>query len=132
MAGRLFLRAAALTAAACATGAAWPLDLAEAYRLASERDATIRASRANTEAGRERLPQARAQFLPSVGFSAARFRNDLDSTTPNLLGREVDSHDRYSSDNTTLVVRQPLFRKNLMAQYRSAEAVVADANASLE
>jgi outer membrane protein, protease secretion system len=132
MKGGHLLRSVALAAVACAAGPAGALDLAETYRLASERDATIRASRAATEAGRERLPQARAQFFPSLGFSAARFRNDLESTTPDVLGREINTHDRYTSDNNTLVLRQPLFRKNLTAQYRNAEAVVADANATLE
>ena len=131
-AGTDLLRVVALVSITCAAGSAWSLDLAEAYRLASERDATIRASRASTDAGRERLPQARAQFYPNIGFNASRFRNDLDSTTPDVLGREVDSHDRYTSDNNILTLRQPLYRKGLFAQYRGAQAVVADANASLE
>ncbi|AMO23842.1 TolC family outer membrane protein [Ramlibacter solisilvae] len=132
---RDLLRAVAVAAAtACAASAAWSIDLAEAYRLASERDATIRASRATSEAGRERLPQARASLLPSVSINSSRFKNDLDSKTPNPLvpGQEINNQDRYNSNNDTFVIRQPLFRKALTAQYRSAEAVAADANATLE
>ena len=73
-----FLRAIAAAAAlGCAAGSAWSLDLAEAYRLAYERDATVRASRAASEAGREKLPQARAQFMPNISASSSRSRNDL-------------------------------------------------------
>ena len=40
--------AAAVTAVACTALPAWSIDLAEAYRLAREQDASIRASRAVT------------------------------------------------------------------------------------
>ena len=128
-------RAFAATAVALAAAAAFPahaLDLTEAYRLALQNDATIRASRAAADAGRERLPQARAQFLPNISASASRGRNTLDTTAPDFLGRETTSHDRYSSSNEALTLRQPLYRKGIMAQYRQAKAVVADAEAVLE
>ena len=121
-------------AAAMAGGAlpAWSLDLAQAYRLALQNDATIRVSRAAAAAGREQLPQARAQFFPNISASMTRGKNDLDTTAPNLLGQIATRNDKYRSSNDTLSVRQPLFRKQLMAQYRRAEAAVADADAQLE
>ena len=62
-------------AAALMLGAApaWSLDLAEAYRLALDHDATIRGSRAAAAVGREQLPQARALLLPQVSAAASRF-----------------------------------------------------------
>ena len=48
---------AALAAGLAAS--AWGMDLRQAYEAALENDASIRASRAAAEAGRERLPQAR-------------------------------------------------------------------------
>jgi outer membrane protein/protease secretion system outer membrane protein len=113
-------------------GSAWSLDLAEAYRLAQERDATIRTSRAAADAGRERLPQARAQLLPNVSISSSRFKNNLDTTAPGFTGALSTTRERYESDNDTLTIRQPLYRKALWAQYNQAEASVADVNAQLE
>lgn len=130
-----FPRPLAMTAAALSVLAAFPasaLDLAEAYRLAQQHDATIRAARATADAGRERLPQARSQFFPNIAASASRGRNSLDTTAPDLLGRETTTHDRYSSSTEALTIRQPLYRKNIAAQYRQAKALVADAEAVLE
>jgi outer membrane protein/protease secretion system outer membrane protein len=125
------LKTALVLACASAAWPAWSLDLAEAYRLAYERDATIRRSRANADADREKLPQARAQLLPSIGLSSARGKNQLE-TTSELQGESRSDFTRYNSSNDTLQVRQPLFRKQLTAQYASAKAQVADANAQLE
>lgn len=131
--GHLFSATAAFSVAmACAAQPAWSLDLVEAYRLALEQDATIRAARAAAEAGRERLPQARAQYFPNISASVSRFRNDLDTTGPDALGRTTTTNDNYTSSNNTLTLRQPLFRKQLAAQYRQAEALVAGSNAQLE
>jgi protease secretion system outer membrane protein len=129
---RPLLRAAAAAAIACVAGSAWALDLAEAYRLAQERDATLRSSRATADAGRERLPQARAQLLPNVSISSSRFKNDLDTTAPGFTGALATTNERYRSDNDTLTIRQPLYRKALWAQLDQAQAVVADVNAQLE
>jgi protease secretion system outer membrane protein len=117
---------------AFAAASAWSVDLTEAYRLAFERDSTVRASRAASEAGREKLPQARAQFMPNISASSSRFRNDLNSTQPNFLGQTTSSESFYQSRNDTITLRQPIFRKALMANYRQAEALVAEANASQE
>ena len=126
------LRSIAAAALACAAASAWSLDLSEAYRLAYDRDATVRASRAASEAGREKLPQARAQFFPNISASASRFRNDLNSTQPNFLGQATTTESFYYSENETIQLRQPLYRKALTANYRQAEALVAAANASQE
>lgn len=111
---------------------AWSLDLSQAYQAALEQDATIRATRAATEARRERLPQARAQLLPNLSASASRYRNSLESTAPNFFGREVTTHTNYTSSREALTLRQPLFRKYQTADYRQAQAQVDDANALLE
>ncbi|RYG05729.1 MAG: channel protein TolC, partial [Burkholderiales bacterium] len=127
------LHALALAVAtALASVPAWSLDLAEAYRLALEQDSTIRAARAAADAGRERLPQARAQFFPHISASASRNRNDLDTTAPDALGRLATTNDKYTSSSEALTLRQPIFRKQLGAQYRQAQALVSDAEAQLE
>lgn len=110
----------------------WPLDLSQAYQEALEQDSTIRSVRAATDARRERLPQARSQLLPNLSVSASRYRNSLERTSPDFFGQLVTSDERYTSSSETLTLRQPLFRKLPMADYRQAQAQVNDANAILE
>ncbi len=128
---RLGARALAL-AAALACVPAWSLDLSQAYQAALEQDATLRAVRAATDAKRERLPQARAQLLPNLSLSATRNQNRLERTSPNFQGDAVTTQERYGSSSESLTLRQPLFRKSLMADYRQAKAQVDDANAILD
>jgi outer membrane protein, protease secretion system len=84
---------------------AWSLDLLESYQAAKQQDASILASRAATDAGRERLPQARSQFFPSLSANAGRTKNRLDNTTQNLLGVEQTTQTEYPSSNESLTLR---------------------------
>ena len=111
---------------------AWALDLSQAYQAALAQDATLRGTRAATEARGERIAQTRAQLLPNVSASASRNRNSLESTEPNFLGKAVTTDRNYNSSSAALTLRQPLFRKYQMADYRQAHAQVEDANAILE
>lgn len=108
------------------------LTLAQAYRAALEQDAVIRGARAGADAKRERLPQARAQLLPNVSATYSRTKNDLESTTPGLGGAPVESERKYISGSRALTIRQPLYRPYQMADYRQAQAQVAEANAMLD
>ncbi|WP_395316842.1 TolC family outer membrane protein [Variovorax sp. UC74_104] len=113
-------------------GPAWSLDLSQAYREALEQDSTIRSVRAATDARRERLPQARAQLLPSLSASDSRYRNWLERTSPDTSGQLVTANLRYTSSSEVLSLRQPIFRMYQMADYRQAQAQVDDAEATLE
>lgn len=115
----------------CCALAASAMDLLQAYTAAQINDATILAARATAVGERERLPQARAQLLPSLSASLSRNSNHLESTSPNFLGVEQTTNNSYPSNNRTLTLRQPLFRKQLAAQYRLAGAQVEDAEAVL-
>lgn len=124
-----------LLCACLAFGAAAPahaLDLAQAYQAALEQDPTIRAARAGADARRERLPQARSQLLPNLSFTASRYKNRLENTSPNFLGQATTTEQRYGSSNETISLRQPLLRMYQRADYRQAQAQVDDANATLE
>jgi protease secretion system outer membrane protein len=110
----------------------WSMDLKQAYEAAVANDANIRASRAGAAAGRESLPQAQAQRLPSVNFSASRNYNDLESKSQDFLGRPTRAENQYYSDNQVLSVRQPLYRPLLNAQVRQAQAQSDEADAALE
>lgn len=111
---------------------AWSLDLMQAYEAALEQDATIRAARATADAGRERLPQTRAQLLPNLSFSAGRNWNDLSRTQPNVLGVPTTTDDKYFSGNQSLTLRQPLYRKPQIVAYQQAQYAVDEVNANLE
>ena len=121
----------ALVCSAVATPA-WSLDLLEAYSAAMTEDASMRATRAATDARRERIPQARALLLPNLSANASRNRNSLESQTADFRGDPVTSNRSYGSSSEALTLRQPLFRKLLTADYRQAKAQVDDANAILE
>ena len=111
--------------------ASWSMDLLQAYEAAKINDASIRASRAAADAGREHLPQARSQLLPSLSANMGQNKNHLVSGVPNSLGQIQSSDTSYPSSNRTISLRQPLFRTYQMAQYRQAQAQVNDAEAAL-
>lgn len=106
-------------------------DLLQVFQAAQMQDATVRASRAAAQAVRERLPQARAHMLPAISASLSRNDNRLVSTTPSFFGTEQSTDSAYRSSNESLVVRQPLFRGGLMAQYDLAQAQVDESEANL-
>ena len=128
------------TALACALGSAaagaWAqesvMNLKQVYEAALEQDASIRASRATADSGRERLPQARAGLLPQVSASAGRNSNNLDTTAPNILGTPVTTNDQYFSDNRTVQLRQPLMNMQRWHQFQQAKSVVEEVEANLD
>lgn len=103
----------------------WALDLKEAFALAVLNDAKFRASQANAEVTREKLPQAKAQLLPAISFSASRNQNNLTREKP------TETQERYFSENQTLSLRQPLFRKPQWVAVAQARAEVEGAEAVL-
>ena len=133
---QLFVKTAlacALATAAVATWAQLPvMDLKQVYQAALEQDATIRASRATADSGRERLPQARAGLLPQVSASAGRNNNNLDTTAPNILGTPVTTNEKYLSDNKTLQLRQPVVNMQRWLQFQQAKSVVEEVEANLD
>jgi outer membrane protein/protease secretion system outer membrane protein len=108
------------------------MDFKQVYEAALAQDASIRASRASADAGREKLPQARAGLLPQISASASRNNNNLDSTSPNLLGNPVTTNDQYFSDSKTLQLRQPLVNMQRWLQFEQAKSMVAETEATLD
>ena len=125
--------AMAMTASAMTLSAqSSALDFKQVYQAALEQDATIRASRAAADSGRERLPQARAGLMPQVSASAGRNFNSLDTTSPNILGELGTINDRYFSDNKSLQLRQPLVNMQRWLQFEQAKSMVAETEATLD
>jgi len=133
---QIFIKTALACALASAAGASWAqapvMDLKQVYQAALEQDATIRASRAAADSGRERLPQARAGLLPQISASAGRNNNNLDTTAPNILGTPVTTNDKYLSDNKTVQLRQPLVNMQRWLQFQQAKSVVEEVEANLD
>jgi outer membrane protein, protease secretion system len=123
-----------LVAVACLLGGqhAQALDLLKSYQLALRQDANYQASRAETAASRELLPQARAQMMPNLSSDLMRGKNETTSDVPGPLGQNVSSFERYNSSSYSLTLRQPLFRKFNFAQYKQAQSQVASAEATLD
>lgn len=98
------LTTAALLAAAPMAAGAETLDLAAAYRLATESDPAFLAAAADRDAALESVAIARAALLPNVslGTSAMLERDDLDEPEP--------SQDTFSTLSLSLDVTQPLYR----------------------
>ena len=123
---------AILACAAVLGGPACAMDLQDAYQAAMVQDATTRAARAAVQAGEERIQQAKAQRYPNISLSAGYLRNNLDRTQPNFLGEDVTVNDRYPSKNTTLTVRQPLYRKAIGLGIEQTNAQLDEAQAALQ
>ena len=57
--------------------------------------------------------------------------NRLSSTSPDFSGRNTTTDFNYPSHNETVTLRQPIYRKYLLDNYRQAQVVVKDLDASL-
>ena len=108
-------------------------DLLQVYRDAQRYDAVYNGARYALDAGRERIPQARALLLPSLNATAnvTSSRNDVNSDQPTISPSFTRSS---NSSGYTLTATQPLFRpQNFVAreqadfQVRQAEATFGQA-----
>ncbi len=120
----------ALALALALAGPASAADLLNIYRDAQVSDPVYQAARAQFQATSERLPQARAGYLPTVTGSASIFRNHSE--------RDGAADRDYSTNTFAVTLGQPVFRmQNLIAidQARNvvlqAEAVLASAQQDL-
>jgi outer membrane protein len=118
MAPKFRVLAAAIATAFCALpGAAGAMDLTEAYRAALAIDPAVRSARAQLEATRERVPQARAGLLPGVNLSAGVNRASTDlSNAPTR---------NYTSQNYLLGLTMPLVRMQNWETYEQSKLTAA-------
>ena len=107
------------------------LTMMDVWRAAMVNDRSIRAARAGAQAAQERMPQARAQALPQVQFSASQFANNVARDGVNTANQTLQIFDRYESSNQTLSLRQPLIRAALLHQLAQARLVGEEAQAVL-
>ena len=109
----------------------WAADLMQIYREARENDAAYAAARSGMEAGQERLPQARAGLLPTLGASGNTIWNKNDLYLRNgTLPPTVNANPRFNSNGYTVTLSQPLFRWQNYVQYGQAQWQVLQAEAN--
>jgi outer membrane protein len=112
-----------LVAVACSGGLVQAADLLNIYNDARLYDAKFASARYQLEAGREKLPQARAGLLPVLTLSGASTYNNVDATLP------VERQYAYNSNSYTLQLTQPLFRWQNWVVLKQGELQVSLAEA---
>lgn len=115
---------AALIAASLLSYNVQAVDLLQIYKEALADDAQFASARATLAAGQEKLPQARAGLLPTIGLGGSYNRTGQDATA---LG--VDSHVNYSANTFAVSLTQPLFRWANWEQYQQGKLAVAASEA---
>jgi outer membrane protein len=121
---------AALIASAFLSLNAQAADLIQVYQQALANDAVYASARASLAAGRERVPQARAGLLPTVGLSGSYARNDstfspfnegASVTSPSgVTGIVSTTGAPYNANQFTLALSQPLFRWDRWQTYEQS------------
>src|SRR5436190_11825042 len=127
-----FIRALRLGVTAALAATALPAaaeDLLQVYRDAQRYDAVYGAARFSLEAGRERIPQARALLLPSVNFTANAAAVRLEQESDNELIAPAFSR-RPTTRGYTFNLSQPVYRPQNLAQRDQADYQVRQAEAT--
>ena len=106
-----------------ALGNASAADLVTLYRDALVSDPVYQGARAQYQANRERLPQARSQYLPQIGASASVFRNEIN--------REIAADLSYNTTSYNITLAQPIFRMQNWIAISQADKQVIQAEAIL-
>ena len=104
-------------------------DLLQVYRDAQRYDATYAGARYTLEAGRERIPQARALLLPSVNATATASRQRIDVESSN----QAVSPSFFRQPNAVgynLTLSQPVYRPQNAVQRDQADFQVRQAEAT--
>ena len=108
------------------------LTLFEAYQRATAYDATILAAQKSNMAEQEEIKKAFAGFLPQAKITAYQGQGVTDSTSSGSGGNSIKRHSQYDSSNYNFTVRQSLFNKANIADYRGSKAQAAKSDAILE
>jgi outer membrane protein len=125
-----------IAAASCPVAAE---DLLQVYRDAQRYDAVYAGARYSLEAGRERIPQARALLLPSLNLTANATGQRIDSQSKDpAVAPQLTFTRNPSVIGYTLTLSQPVYRPQNFVQrdqaayqVRQAEATFAQASQDL-
>ena len=118
-----FCRIALALARAAPLGPAGAADLAAIYRDSQVSDPVYQSARAQYMATIEKLPQARAGYLPLLSGTASIFRNDVD--------RSLATDISYTTKTYAVTLAQPVFRLQNWIAITQAQQQVIQAEATL-
>lgn len=110
----------------CTSVPASAMDLAQAWQLALNHDATYAAARSQYRASMQKLPQARAGLLPQVDGTLTGAYLDSRATGP--LNQVYNS----TRSAWTLSLTQPIFNWSAIQTYEQSKLVVASAEVQLQ
>ncbi|HPU50514.1 MAG TPA: TolC family outer membrane protein [Burkholderiaceae bacterium] len=113
----------ALALAFVGHSSAQAMDLAQAYRDALANDTIVASTRAQLEATRERVPQARAGLLPAINGSMVVNRQMVDT---NLAPRRD-----FTSQNYSVNMTYPLYRLQNVETFEQSKLQVLISEAAL-
>ena len=104
--------------------------LVDAYRQARQSDPKFRAAQADSRANGFAIDQARAGFMPVARYDQDRVstRQRILSSNNTIFGAGVTT---FPTDNKTLSITQPIFRKDVIERFAQAQAVVRQAELSV-
>ena len=127
---RKYLQALCAVLFCTCANTAYTADLVEIYGHALDSDPQYRQVAATKRAVLEQRPQALAQLLPSLSFSANAFTNEqeIDSIF-NPIGQEGKVS--FGSQGYSLDLTQPLFRGDRIIQYLQSDNRIQQADAEL-
>ncbi len=126
MRARSALRRLVLSCAIIWSGAAWSIDLAQAFQMALTNDPTYAAARANYRALLQKMPQARAALLPQIYGSVTGAYVDSRATG------EFNQVYNNARSAWTLYLTQTLFDWTAISTYEQSKLVVASAEVQLQ
>jgi outer membrane protein len=111
-------------------GLAFSQTLMEAYELAIQNDPKYLAAKAEAGASSTAIDQARAGFLPKImaDFQRKKTEQNVEQSENAIFG---EGSARYFSTNNTLSISQPIFRKEVIEQFKQSKAVVKQAEYTL-
>ncbi len=105
----------------CAASSVQALDLREAWNLMQFQGPTYLSAGHERDAALENRAIGHSGVLPKIGITA--FDNHINGTQkqPDFYGNSHTNDLNYNSRGATLQLRQPLFNKQKMAEYRQGE-----------
>jgi outer membrane protein/protease secretion system outer membrane protein len=104
------------------------LSIRQAYELALQHDPRWQSAQAQARSRAERLAQAKGAWLPAVNASLGRSKV---GQTTEVLSPFSSADTSYTSSNTSITARQPLFNKGRWNMLQQAEFAALEAQAML-
>ncbi len=96
-------------------------NLSAVYEMARENDAEYAAARENFKAGQEKIPQGRANLLPTINLGAsAAYKHESIEYRTGVSPAPID----FTSTSISLKLTQPIYRKQNLEAYEQAKVQV--------